>query len=189
MEVIRNIFVSLIDHFAAMTLPEKLTGILAMIFCISAFLLKNRKAILVVQLIGMGLWTVHFFLLHQYAGAAMNGIAAIRGLVYVQRGRFKWTESKIIPEVFIVLFIGAGLFTFFYGGDNNFWLPVIAMTITSIGLFFKDEQRVRLISLFSSPPWIVYNALAGSIPAVITESLVMLATFLGLVIYRKKKNS
>ena len=66
------------------------------------------------------------------------------------------------------------------------YLPAIAMTITSVGLFFKNEQTVRKINLFSSPPWIIYNAFAKSVPAVFTESMTMVSVIIALIRYRKK---
>ena len=172
------------------------SSILAMAFCIVAFLLKNRKTILVAQLIGMAMWSVHFFLMGEYAGAAMNGLAVARSLVYVQRDRHKWANSKFVPAAFVFIFIAAGVTTRFIGnivpGMNNdymWWLPTIAMTITSIGLFFKNEQTMRALNTFSSPPWIVYNVLAKSPLAVITESLSLLSVLLGLIIYGRKKKA
>ena len=163
----------------------QICGIGAMIFCIGAFLTKNRKTILLMQVVGMGLWTVHFLLSGNYAGAAMNGLAVVRALVYVNRDKYKWANAKPVPVISAAIFIGVGLFTR-YLGDNLWFLPAIAMTITSFGLFFRDEQKMRFINLFSSPPWIVYNALAPSIPAVITESLIMVSVIVALILYRKK---
>ena len=180
----------IVEFFASMTgydLLVQVVGIIAMIFCIAAFQAKKRNNILIMQMIGMGMWTLHFLLLGEYAGAAMNGLAVARAAVYVQREKHKWAYSKIVPAVFVALFIGAGLFTR-YLGDDMWYLPVIAMTITSIGLFFKNEQTVRKINLFSSPPWIVYNAFAKSVPAVFTESMTMVSVIIALIRYRKKKD-
>ena len=163
-------------------------AVVAMIFCIGAFLKKNRKTILIMQIVGMGMWTIHFLLLREYAGAAMNGLAVVRALVYVQRGRFKWANSKIIPAVFVTAFISAGLITWQLG-DDLWFLPAIAMTVTSVGLFFKNEQTMRVINLFSSPPWIIYNVFAHSPVAVITESLTLVSVVAGLTIYSRKKKA
>ena len=178
------------EYFSGMTaydLTVQAVGLVAMFFCIAAFQAKKRNTILVMQMIGMGMWTLHFLLLGEYAGAAMNGLAVVRAVFYVQREKHEWANSKIIPAVFVALFIGAGLFTW-YLGDDMWYLPSIAMTITSIGLFFRNEQTVRKINLFSSPPWIVYNAFAHSVPAVFTESMTMVSVIIALIRYRKKKN-
>ena len=161
-------------------------GIVAMFFCIAAFQAKKRNTILFMQMVGMGMWALHFFLLGEYAGCAMNGLAVLRAAVYVQREKHKWANSKLVPAAFVCIFIAAGLVTW-YLGDTMWFLPSIAMTITSIGLFCKNEQTVRKINLFSSPPWIIYNALAKSVPAVITESLTLVSVIIALIRYRKKQ--
>lgn len=166
----------------------QLCGICAMIFCIGAFLTKSRKTILIMQIIGMGMWTIHFLLLGEYAGAAMNGLAVARALVYVRRGKQKWADSKLVPAIFVAVFLAAGLFTW-YLGDDLWFLPAFAMTVTSIGLFFKNEQTMRIINLFSSPPWIVYNVFAHSLAAIITESLTMVSVIAALIIYERKKKT
>lgn len=190
MSIIENITNGIINFFSSMT-PKDLivqaVGIIAMIFCIGAFQAKKRNTILLLQMIGMGMWALHFILLGEPAGAAMNGLAVLRAVVYVQREKHEWANSKLVPAAFVVLFIGAGLFTW-YLGDSMWYLPSIAMTITSIGLFFKNEQTVRKINLFSSPPWIVYNAFAHSVPAVFTESMTMVSVIIALIRYRKKKS-
>lgn len=184
----------LASFFAIETLADGVAlaaGLIATVFCIAAFQAKNRRTILVIQMIGMCLWVVHFLLKGNYAGAAMNGLAVIRSLVYVRRGRSRWADSRIIPAFFIALFIGAGIATYYVGGevDRHFWfLPVIAMTITSIGLFCKNEQTVRVINLFSSPPWIAYNTLCRSAPAIFTETFTMVSVFIALLRYRTKKS-
>ncbi len=162
-------------------------GMIAMIFCIGAFQAKNRKTILVIQMIGMCMWAVHFALKGNYAGSAMNGLAVLRALVYVQRDRCRWASSKLIPAAFICIFAAAGAATYFCGGDKMWYLPSIAMSITSVGLFCKNEQTVRVINLCSSPPWIIYNTIAQSAPAVFTESFTMVSVLIALIRYRKKK--
>lgn len=162
-------------------------GIIAMIFCIGAFQAKNRKTILVMQMVGMGMWAVHFAIKGNYAGSAMNGLAVLRALVYVQRNRRAWADSKLIPAAFICIFAVSGAATYFWGGDTMWYLPVVAMTVTSVGLFCKNEQTVRVINLFSSPPWIIYNAVAQSAPAVFTETFTMVSVIIALVRYRRTK--
>ena len=187
-EMLQNWISELTANITPVYIIAQSIGIMAMILCIASFQGKKRNTILILQMIGMALWTLHFTLLGGYAGAAMNGLAAIRAIFYTQKGKKKWADSILLPVIFIVLFWAAGVITFLTTEDGLFcFVPSIAMTITSVSLFFKKEKLVRIFTFFASPVWIVYNLHAGSFPGVITESFIMVSILVALFRYREKK--
>ena len=66
-------------------------------------------------------------------------------------------------------------------------LPVIATAVTSVAYRMPGGAQVRVLSLFSSPLWLIYNACNGSIGGVISDSLSILSIFAGMYKHDRKK--
>ena len=59
-------------------------------------------------------------------------------------------------------------------------LPVIAVTVTSVAYRLPGGGQVRVLSLFASPLWLIYNALNGSVGGTISDSLATVSILVGM---------
>ncbi len=157
-------------------------GIVATVFGLLSFQQKTQKRIVFFQLLCNVLWTTHFFLLpNALAGAMLNSIGALRGIVFYFRTDKQWAQSPVWYGVFSTLFIGAAVFSWL-GGDGA-WalLPMTAMLCTTVSLALRNPFHVRAVSFFSSPCWMTYNAFHGSLPGVLTEALMICSIITGIL--------
>ena len=156
-------------------------GICAAVLGISSFQGKTQKQIVLLQLLGNILWSLHFLLLGAWAGGILNAIAIFRGLVFYFRTDKKWARSPVWYVVFCALFVGAAVFSWIF--EDGAWslLPLAGMILTTFSLALHDPFRVRAVTFFASPCWLVYNAINGSIPGVLTESFAICSIIIGIL--------
>ena len=160
-------------------------GFVAMALGISSFQRKERNSILTFQMSASVLWMIQFILLGGYTGAMQNAIAIFRAFFYSKKDKWKFVSSYATPALFIAAFVCAGLITF---RDEGFiiLLPVIAMTISTVALYFDNENTIRYLSLLVSPLWLIYNLRVGTIAGVICESITICSIIISLIRYRTR---
>ncbi len=150
-----------------------------------SFQQKTRKGILAFQICSTGTFILHYILLNAFTGAALNVIAILRAIVFINSDK-KWAKSPIWLGVFIFLSVGSSLVTW------ETWysiLPAIGMTLSSISYWMKNETKIRVITLVSSPFWLVYNFISGSMGGTLTEFIVMSSIIIGIIRYDILKKS
>ena len=154
-----------------MKLAAQLIGIVASAVAILSFQNKTQKKIVLFQLASTTLFCIHFTMLGAYSGAILNAVAAVRSLVFSQKEK-KWAQSRVWLVVFAAASVAVGVLT----GGGEGWLcvlPVVGMLFTTAAFWIEDAEKVRWVALPSSPCWLIYNVIHGSIAGVITESFAM----------------
>lgn len=153
-----------------------------MIMLFSSFQAKTTLRICLLQCVACVFHTTQFILLGAYTGAALNGLALLRNLVYAN-GEKKWAKSPLWPFIFSAVYIISGILTW---QDAFSILPALALVLSSFALRLKNAQHSRILNFPASPLWLVYDLHTGAYLSVVTEVLAMSSIILGLIRYRKK---
>lgn len=143
------------------------------------FQMKKRRGILALNILAAAIFIIHFTLLGAYTGAAMNLVCALRCVIYYYSDK-KWAKSKIWLAVFIVASVILGIVTW---SDAHSILVLAAMIITSISGWLKNEKYIRLLTLPSSPLWMIYNAHNGSVSGFVTDAVILISLLISIVRY------
>ena len=179
--------------FANMTPPEigvQIVGFVAMAFGIGSYQPKRRVFILLMQLMSSALFSTQFALLiamgptAPWTGLILNLIAVPRALIYAMKEKWSWVKQLWLPFVMSAAFITAGILTF--GGPLSL-LPMAAMVLSSFALYLSDERKIRILSLFVSPLWLVYDFMANSLAGALNEAFIIVSIVIALIRYRQKK--
>ena len=160
----------------------QLIGFIAMGLGIGSYQAKHRTTILIIQSTAGVLWGLQFFLLASPAGLINNVIALARNVLYAQKEKHAWARSLLLPACFILLVIAAGCYTFTKEGAVGL-LPTVAMLIQTVAYYITNERIIRILALFVSPLWLIYDALAGSSAGVLCEALTMISIVIALFRY------
>lgn len=171
----------------------QIIGIAAMAFNIISYQGKKQSTIITLQLFGGLLFAINFLMLGAYVGGLLNVIAVIRALVFLYKDK---TKADNLPWfiVFFASYVSVYVLNFTVFGREattyNFiieLLPVIGMTALHIGFMLKDASGVRKCGLVSSPAWLIYNVITGSIGAIICETITLVSIFIAMIRHDKKK--
>jgi hypothetical protein len=157
-------------------LPQAI-GFVGLLFAIISFQKNDNKGILFFQLLAALTFSLHFALLGAFTGATMNLLGAARNIVFFNREK-NWANKKIWLYLFIMFYIIIGLQTW----KNTYSvLPIIAMILSTIGLWIKNAKFTRMIILPSSPCWLIYNFVNSSIAGVFTEVFVLSSLVIAVI--------
>ena len=173
----------LIDYISGLATPAGLVGVVALVVALASFQQNVPKRMVICQLISNTLFVIHFFMLGAVVGAAINLMSAARSLIYAQTDK-KWAMHPVWTFVFVLISV---LIAIFLWEGYVSLLPVVASVFYTISFRIKTSKLVRLVSLPSSPCWIIYNAIKGSIPGIITEAYVIISIAVGMLRHDRKK--
>ncbi len=151
-----------------MFLTAQIIGIIALAIAIISFQQNTQKRIVTLQMISSVFFTIHFFLLGAYVGAALNFIGIFRAAIFRQKGE-KWASNILWFWLFCALFMLAGILSW-----TNYYsiLPILGMLLTTAGFWIENPRLVRIVTAPSSPCWFIYNLVNHSYPGMLTECFV-----------------
>lgn len=169
-------------------------GVVGMTFGILSYLNKSQRGIMIFQLLTTVCFAVHFFLLGAVTGCLLNILGVIRAAVYAQRSRRSWAAHPAWIYIFSgAAFVLYGLSFTVFGVEPTArllileLLPVIAVTVTSVAYRLPGGGQVRILSLFASPLWLIYNAINGSVGGTVSDSLATVSILVGMYKHDRKK--
>ncbi len=160
-----------------------------------SFQQNKRSRIIGFQIVAALLFITHYIFLgftsgeDAFTGAVLNFIGLTRSIVFINNDK-KWAKSPVWLVVFIIVSAIAGILTW---EDWYSFLPSTAMILTTVSYWMKDETKIRLITFPSSPCWLIFNIITGSVAGVVTECVVMSSLIIAIIRYDvlkkdKKKN-
>ena len=144
---------------------------------------KDRKNILLSQLIGSLFYVVHYFLLGATTGAFISILVVLRLGIFYFKKKGNWVDSPIVLWLFLILSLIATILTFTaYWAVFAFIGSVLAITAT----WQEKPTTIRRLFIPCHLSWITYNVFARSYGGVIAESVFLVSTIISL--YRKEQN-
>jgi len=149
----------------------QIIGLMGNVAVIGAVQFNNRKIVLGAQALACVLWSVHYGALGAITALCTNFISFGRSAVFFFNHK-KWAKKRFWLWLFLGLFIANSVFT--WEGPRSI-LPAIGMCSTTLALWTRDERRLRLLYLCSSPPWLIYNILCGSWSCTIVEVIALIS--------------
>ena len=172
--------IDLIKNMEPVELIAQIVGILAMAgYCLS-FQFKKNAGCIAMQLLGGGLFCLHFLLLGSVGGFLMNLIGVIRAVVLLMGDR---AHKPIVLASLIILFLGGSAACVVFSWDTPLvFLTCAGQIVGLLGLWSRDAQKLRLAQFFgTSPAWIVYNVVNHSVGGLLCEIFNMLSVIVYFV--------
>lgn len=156
-----------------------LIALIASILMVYSGILKEKKKILFVQTIQIGLSVLSNIVLGGITGAIINGISMIRNII-CYKDKLGLKEKIIITVLSVVLSIivnNLGVIGF---------LPVIS-TIVYIWLMnIKDVKKFKLLIIFTMFMWFIYDFTIKSYTSAIFDILTIISNMISLVYVKNK---
>ena len=125
-------------------------ALIASILMVLAGLQKQKKKILVIQIIQIALSVISNLVLGGYTGAIINVISCIRDILC-------YKDKMGTKEKIIIIILAVGLSLIF---NNLGWiglLPVVATVVYIMFMNTKDVVKFKILIIFSMIMWLLYD--------------------------------
>jgi len=169
------------------TISQVLIVFVYILICTTYFL-RNRRKILITNIIAHIFQAGSFLLLNGLTGVAMNIVYIIRDSFFAidDKNRKNSNLNKrdyIILSIFISIIILLTIFT--YSGWGSL-LSVVATIISTIAIWQKNTKYYKLLGIPVSMAWLGYYIFLHSIFAIVLESILLVSTITGYIFEKKK---
>jgi hypothetical protein len=176
------------------TFVAQLLGIFGLSCNVISYQQKKKVALILCQLFGGLFFWIHFLMLGDYIGSMLNAIALFRAIVFTKVIKSKRSE-RIWMWIFILLCVATYPLTFTVFDVEALpftlvlkTLPVIAMCVGTVSFTMENAGKVRFLSLFNSPLWLINNIVEVSVGGILCEALSLVSIFVGMLRHDLKKN-
>lgn len=170
----------------AATILTQLIGIVAVVCVLWSFQQNKRSRILLLLLAGQTLFSIHFALLGAWTAVVINLIGMLRGVLFNLKAERRWVQHNAWVYIFIALFWTSGYFT--WEGARSV-LPLLAMTIETIGLWCRDPKTIRWFMLVIRPLFFIYAFLVGSYAGMLADILFSTSIIVSMFRFDRKPTS
>ena len=153
-------------------------------FICTTYFFKNRKKILVANIIAHVLQAISFLLTGGLTGAAMDFIYVSRDTFFVideknRKSKVLKKRDYIILSIVIIMIIVFTVFT--YDGWGSL-LSVVATIISTIAIWQKKTKYYKLLGIPVSIAWLGYYIYLSSLFGIILESILLISTIFGFIL-------
>lgn len=167
-----------------MVILAQILALFAILFWVISILLKNKKNILLMQVIANGIYGIEYLLLGAFSAASMNFLSFLRLLVYYFYALLNIKMPKWILFVFITLVLLLGIIT--YDGLISL-LPIIITVLYTYAFWQNNLNVARIIYIVAAIIWIYYNYEVGAYVGIIGNVLEIITGLISLIKYRGGK--
>ena len=167
-----------------MVILAQVLALFAILFWGISILLKNKKNILLMQVIANGIYGIEYLLLEAFSAASMNFLSFLRLLVYYFYALLNIKMPKWILFVFITLVLLFGIIT--YDGLISL-LPIIITVLYTYAFWQNNLNVARIIYIVAAIIWIYYNYEVGAYVGIIGNILEIITGLISLIKYRGGK--
>ena len=136
---------------------------------------RGRRVMLLLQAASGLCFFSHYAMIGARTGSLMNGMAALQALAAIPLGTrpgFRTVYLLTLPA------IAAGLALTWMGWPSVF--AALGMAGISVGRYQTRVRPFRIILLAAIPFWVGHNLLVGSLPGLLSDSLVSISSIVGL---------
>ena len=167
-----------------MVVLAQVLALFAILFWVISILLKNKKNLLLMQVIANGIYGIVYLLLGAFSAASMNFLSFLRLLVYYFYALLNIKMPKWILFVFITLVLLFGIIT--YDGLISL-LPIIITVLYTYAFWQNNLNVARIIYIVAAIIWIYYNYEVGAYVGIIGNILEIITGLISLIKYRGGK--
>lgn len=165
-----------------MKLAAQILGVLALVENAFIFLSRKRECILQRKLLSDLLWMGNYLLLGAYTGAALNGVAVVRELIFLQRDRRRWADAPWWPIFFAALSWISPVLEWLRLGQMTLLpvLPTLGSMLFAIALYQHKPLWTKLLSIAGNLLWMIYAGIVGNPSGLLSSGILLVSALLGL---------
>lgn len=154
-----------------------------LIFDLIAIQRKRKTTLLNMDTMAAFCSFLHYAFLGAWAGMISKLVTTVRNAIAASETARKHKNSKILPIIFIVIYIVIGFFTF----DSAFSvLPILAPCIYTVAIYTSDITKIRYVSVLTRVLWLIYDISVFSAAGIVAQIILMINGIIAIYRYAKK---
>lgn len=165
-------------------LVSQILVILATIFISVTYFEKNRKNILILFIFYSVLYGIHYLLLSALTGFFMNMVSIGRNIIFYRHEKKKQENSIYFLIILFIIIILFGVFSY---NDMFSIISMSASLISTYSVWQRNIKVYRVLAIIVSICFIIYAIHINSLFAIITEVILLMAEFIGVLLLVLKK--
>ena len=170
----------------------QLAGALGYFFMANSYFNKQKKHLLIVQIISNIFLTIHYYFLSGITGAICDIVCIVSDTIiyFCDKHKFK---NKGLLAVLLIIFLFVVCFGTLYITKSSFGyqevFPVFATCLVISSLVTDSKDTIRLVGLIIAACWLGYAIIFGSIAGIAFEIVIIVATIASYIREKIAKNN
>ena len=174
-------------------MPEiipQIIGLLAVAMFLLSYQMKERRNIIIVNVVSRLLYIVQYLLLGAFSGAILDSVGIIASVLAEKKSTpFIKKHTTVIIVICGTVVLTVGLAIAFMNRSLLDILPIIGVFLHTGAFWLTEERIIRRVSLAGSPFWFVYNFLSHAYGSAIGDVLTMVSIITAMIKYRKRRRN
>lgn len=155
-------------------------ALIASVIMVLSGYVKEKKKILLVQTIQIGLSVVSNLVLGGYSGAIINAVNCVRNIICY--------KDKLGTKEKILLIVVSSVLTLLF---NNLgwigWLPLLSTVVYIVFMNIKDVTKFKALIIFTILEWLVYDFYIKAYTAAVFDFLTIVTSTIAIIQIIKKE--
>ena len=163
----------------------QILGIIATAITFLSYQANTKKWVLIIQTSATAFTCLSYFFLGASSGLILNVVCILRNIVFFFQ-KEKMLSNYVWSGIFTVAMVVLGIFSW------QAWFSIfliIALAANTVFLSLGNPQLLRKSILATSSLVIIYNLFVFSIGGLANEALAIISSIIGIIRFRKTKNS
>ena len=152
----------------------------SILYGISVFA-KNKKVLLVIQILSSCFYWANCFFLKAWVGGIVALLDTTRIIIFYLIEKFNGTQNQKIITGVVLLIVGIVASIFTWGGWYSIF-PLLGTVVFVISLAISNLMFIKFATIFGSITATIYLGLIGSPIGAVMQSLTAVMGMIGLII-------
>lgn len=142
-----------------------------------SFWQKDRRKILLLEVLECFLHSIHYFLLGAYTGGFLNIIGMARSGSFIYKDKNKFMKTYTLPAIFMLIYIANAILT--WEGFITL-LPTAGSMIICLTIWQHNTKNIRRNSIVVQILWLIYGIYIGSHMVAASEVILLISTIMSI---------
>lgn len=156
----------------------------SLVFDLLAAQRKKKSMLLNMDTMAAFCSTMHYAFLGAWPGMLSKAVTTVRNAIAAGRAAHKRKNSKVLPLIFVVIYIVIGIFTF----ESVFSiLPIVVPCVYAIVIYSCDAKAIRYAIVLLGIVWLMYDIYVSSVMGVVAQSIIIINGIVAIYRFRKSE--
>lgn len=157
---------------------SQIIGLIAFGAYALSFWQKDRRKILLLEVMECFLHAIHYFMLGAMTGGFLNIIGMARSGSFIYKDKNKFMKTYTLPAIFLLVYVINAALT--WQGFITI-LPTVGSMIICITIWQHNTKNIRRYGVIVQILWLIYGIYLGSYVVVASEIVLIISTIWAIV--------